>query len=97
MSRCGTRRIRCDAPVVTGKGTLRMTGMFDGGEVVDTMAGTWGVLVVASAPPERRLRNIWVRPVEMGRLWEIDGCRPGAALDRRLLDEGPGEGGEVTR
>jgi hypothetical protein len=30
----------------------------------------------------------------MGRLWEIDGCRPGAALGRRLLDEGPGEGGE---
>ena len=73
--------------------------MLDGGWVVDTMVGTWGVLEVASAPsapPERRLRSIWVRPVEMGRLWETDGCRPGAALDRRLLDEEPGEGGEAT-
>jgi hypothetical protein len=64
---------------------------------VGTTAGTWGVLEDASAPPERRLRSIWVRPVEMGRLWEIDGCRLGGALDRRLLaEEGPGEGGEGT-
>lgn len=83
-----------------GTGTLSMTGALDGGWVEDTMEGTWGVLEDASAPsapPERRLRSIWVRPVEMGRLWETDGCRPGAALDRRLLDEGPGEGGGATR
>jgi hypothetical protein len=76
---------------------LKRTGKLDGWGVVVTTVGAWGVLEEASAPPERRLRNIWVRPVEMGRLWEIDGCRPGAALDRRLLDGGPGEGGDATR
>lgn len=80
-----------------GTGTLSMTGTVGGGGwLEDTVVGTWGVLEDASAPPERRLRSIWERPVEMGRLWESDGWRPGAALDRRLLDEGPGEGGEAT-
>lgn len=75
---------------------LKRMGKLDGWGV-GTMAGTWGVLEDASAPPERRLRSIWVSPVDMGRLWEIDGWRPGAAFDRRLLaEEGPGEGGEGT-
>lgn len=71
--------------------------MLDGGWGEGTMVGSWGVLEDASAPPERRLRSIWVSPVEMGKLWETDGCRPGAAIGRRLLDEGPGEGGEATK
>lgn len=75
---------------------LKRTGRLDGCGVVVTTAGTWGVLEDASAPPERRLRSIWVRPVEMGTLWETDGWRPGAALDRRLFDGGPGEGGEAS-
>jgi hypothetical protein len=63
--------------------------------VFETTVGTCGVLDDASAPPERRRRRIWVMPEESGRLWERDGCRVMAAVDRRLLEVGPGEGGEV--
>jgi hypothetical protein len=59
------------------------------------MAGTCGVLDAARAPPDRRLRRIWVMPEERGRLWETDGCMR-AAVDRRLLEVGPGEGGEAS-
>lgn len=78
-------------------GTLDSTGMLGGWRVLDTMAGTWGVLEDASAPPERRRRNICEMPDEMGRLCEVDGCMPGAAVNCRLLDGGlePGEGGEA--
>lgn len=82
-------------PVEAGAGTLGGVGMLDGWGVFEMTVGTCGVLVDASAPPERRLRRIWVMPEERGRLWEIEGCMP-RATDRRLLDEGPGEGGEAN-
>jgi hypothetical protein len=69
--------------------------MLDGWSVVVTTAAACGVLDVATAPPERRLRRIWVKPEERGRLWEMDGCRVRPAVDRRLLEKGPGEGGEA--
>jgi hypothetical protein len=80
LSRCGTRRIRWDAPEVV-KGTLGIVG---GWGVPGTTAATCGVLEDASAPPERRLLRICVRPEEMGRLFEREVCRPGAAVERRL-------------
>lgn len=96
LSRCGTRRIRCAVPVGTGPDVLETAGMLVGWGVVGTTAGICGVLDVASAPPERRLRRIWVMPEERGRLWEMEGCRVRPAVDRRLLEEGPGEGGKAS-
>lgn len=69
--------------------------MAGGWGVPGMTVGTWGVLEDASAPPERRLRRICEMPDEMGRLCEVENCMPGAAVERRLLEEGPGEGGEA--
>jgi len=64
--------MRCDVAVDAGGGTLESTGMLDGWRVVGTMVGTCGVLEDARAPPERRLRRIWVNPEVIGRLWETE-------------------------
>ena len=87
--------MRWDVPVETGADTLGSVGMLVGWVVFGMTVGTCGVLVDASAPPERRLRRIWVMPEERGRLWDADGCML-RAMDRRLLEEGPGEGGEAS-